>query len=346
MGYVKKSIAAVLMTTMVLSAASCSIFDNKFATTQTYSAIKDDAYKSKSDIDKDDEGIYMKTVAGVIKYLDKGDADGLSKLCCDGLLDMDGTDDELEAMADGFEGKVTDTTPIGTDLGSRGFAQWSGSEPVACYDGWCYIYTDEQTYYLRISMCSVNKKDDDGDDSVGVCMIELMTIDMKYDLERTGVPEEEDVPEYVATYVFGDGSSEDVPFRLVGMNYCGIVSAFGDCEGYTIIDTAIGYSYNVYKLTGTDEEIDLDDVKDLDMDDPEEMYEFFAEYEQYAVEENDGYNYFYNIEGKDDEKLLVWVYGTHGDDDVPYVAGIQVMDITKPYNDQKREEIYNSKNKS
>ena len=339
-----KIIAVMLICAAVLSMASCSLFDNKFSTTQVYSEIKDDAYKSKSDIDKDDEGIYMKTVAGVIKYLDKGDADGLAKLCCDGLMDMDNAEDELEAMAEGFEGKVIDSTPIMTDLGARRIAQWSKSEPVACYDEWCYVYTDEQTYYLYVSVCSVNKKDDDGDDSVGVCMIELMTIDMKYDMVRSGIPEE-DVPEFVDTYVFGDGSSEEVPFRLVGMNYCGLVSAFGDSDGYTVIDTAVGYSYNVYKLTDTDDEIDLDDVRDLDFDDKEEVYEFFAGYEPYAVEENDGYNCFYNIEGKDDEKLLVWIHG-EGDDDVPSITGVQVMDITKPYGDQKRDEIYSSKNKS
>ena len=149
---------------------------------QPYSKVEN-AYADKMEIDHNDSNIYKRTVVGTLKYIDDGNKAGLKKMLCKGLLDMKDTDAEIDALLDGFKGDIKDTTYISGDLGARTTAQWSKTEAVACYESDFYVYTDKETYYVKLDMCSVNDRESDGKDSVGVTRLQVMTLDKKYGMK-------------------------------------------------------------------------------------------------------------------------------------------------------------------
>ena len=176
---------------------------------QPYSMIEK-PYKDRTEIDHHSENIYKRTVAGTLKYIDDGDKAGLKKMLCKGLLDMDDIDTEIDALLDGFKGDITDTTYITGDLGARTTAQWSKTEAVACYESEVYVYTDKETYYVKLDMCSVNDRESDGKDSVGVTRLHVTTLDKRYGMKVESGFEEGGSKEYQDKYTFGDGVTRSV----------------------------------------------------------------------------------------------------------------------------------------
>lgn len=335
-----KTAAAILAMSLALgSLTSCSLIFNKFEYNQFYSDIKDEAITDKDDINRRDSGIFMKTCAGFVNALDDRDAEAIEKLCCDQLLDMDSTEDLIDAMLDGFEGDVTDTSLLATDLSSNTFSQWSKTDPIDYYENDFFIFTTEQTYWVSISMYSIVGDDD----LIGINCIKILTADKRFNMSveaDPGIPDGDSI----ARYRFADGTACD----LVYYDTCGMLVCYGDSDGYIVVNYGAGTVYDAFKLTGGGDEIDRDDLDDLDWTDEEGVYEFLSEYEPYAIGGDSSVpNYykqvrFYLIE--DSDKILY--ASVVGDDGVPAkVTFAEIFDPTVMFTDQKVEVLHSFKDK-
>ena len=331
-----KFLSVFLVLALMVNLTSCAEF--KYDTFKCYSEILEDAYKDKDDIDPEDKGVYMKTVAGFLKCLDDRDEDGMEGFLCDRLESMDDTSDKIKALSDGFEGDIKDTTGIATDLSARKFGQWSKTESVTFYDDEFILFTTEQTYWVSISMYSVCGDRSDGDDFVGITNIRIMTLDMRYGMERE-TDQTDDEENYTDRYTFIDGSSAENEIT----DSCGILAVYGDSSDYIAVNTAKGTFYEVFKLTGSEDEIDEDILEDIGSETEEELYETFMEYEPYAVGEPSSvsniisHKWIYSIEGSSD-KLLVDFFGDETDG--VKITYIRRMDISEPIDDRNSTMIY------
>ena len=311
---------------------------------QPYSMIKK-PYKDKAEINHKSENVYKRTVAGTLKYIDDGNKAGLKKMLCKGLLDMDDTDAEIDALLDGFKGDITDTTYISGDLGARKTAQWSKNESVECYESEFYVYTDKEPYYVKLDMCSVNDREADGKDSVGVTRLLVTTLDKRYGMEVNSGFEEGGPTEYTDEYTFGDGVTREVNTKIVGVSQCSILSEYGNSDGYQVLNTSNDWSDNdVWKLTGTDDSISLEELKKIDYTDEAAVRSVFNSMEQYATSEADTHCRLYNLSDSD---KIVHVYSDNffDGDDSYRVKFVQIIDISKLYEKQDREYVYNYKQK-
>ena len=310
---------------------------------QPYSKVEN-AYADKMEIDHNDSNIYKRTVVGTLKYIDDGDKAGLKKMLCKGLLDMKDTDAEIDALMDGFKGDIKDTTYISGDLGARTTAQWSKTEAVACYESDFYVYTDKETYYFKLDMCSVNDRESDGKDSVGVTRLQVMTLDKKYGMKvESGY--KDGSTEYTDKYIYGDGTTKDAKTKIVGVSPCNIFSDYGSSDGYEVLNTSKGWDNNdVWKPTGTKDSISMEDLKKIDYTDEKAVREVFNSMEQYATTEDDTHCRLYNL--KDSDKKVHVYSDNYGDGDEGYrVKFVQIIDISELYEEQDREYIYNYKDK-
>lgn len=315
--------------------ASCSLY-SKFDTNKFYSEIKDDAITDKDDIEYRDKGVFMKTCAGFVNALDDRDARGIEKLCSDKLLSMDGTEDMIEEMIDGFEGDVIDTSVLPTDLSANTYSQWSKTDPIDYFDADFFIYTDEQTYWVTLSLYSIIGDDD----LIGLNRIRILTIDKRFNMEVT-VPEGLEEGEGVNLYLFEDGTTAE----LVYEDSCGMLVCYGDSSDFIAVNIGVGTAYEVFRLTGGGDEIDRDDIDDVDWKDEEEALEFLEDYEPYAVGRDsavEGYYSqarFYLIDGAD-EMLYVNING----DGVPEkVIFAEIFDPTEVFSKDKAEVLHSSK---
>jgi len=323
---------------------SCALSDIvPEAESQPYSEIEK-PYTDKTEIDKNGENVYKRTVAGTLKYIDDGDKAGLKKMLCKGLLDMKDTDAGIDALIDGFKGDISETTYISGDLGAGKTAQWSKTEAVACYESEFYVYTDKETYYVKLDMCSVNDREADGKDSVGVTTLHIMTLDKKYGARIESGFKEGDATEYTDKYTFGDGTTKDVDTKIVGVSQCSILSEYGNSDGYQVLNTNKNWADNdVWKLTDTTDSISMEDLKKIDYSDEKTVRRIFNSMGQYATTEDDTHCRLYNLSDSDKK---VHVYSDNfGDGDDSYrVKFVQIIDISKLYEKQDREYIYNYKN--
>lgn len=329
----------------VLFLTGCSLSDVvPEPESQPYSMIEK-PYKDRTEIDHHSENIYKRTVAGTLKYIDDGDKAGLKKMLCKGLLDMDDTDTEIDALLDGFKGDITDTTYITGDLGARKTAQWSKTEAVACYESEVYVYTDKETYYVKLDMCSVNDRESDGKDSVGVTRLHVTTLDKRYGMKVESGFEDGGATEFIDKYTFGDGATKDVNTKIVGVNKCSILSEYGNSNGYEVLNTSKVWSDNdVWKLTGTTDSISLEDLKKIDYTDEVAVREVFNNTEQYATSEENTHCRLYNLTDSD-KKVHVYSDNFHDGDDSYRVKFVQIIDISELYEKQDREYVYNYKDK-
>ena len=311
---------------------------------QPYSMIEN-PYTDKADIDNNSENLYKRTVAGTLKYIDDGDKSGLKKMLCKGLLDMDDTDAGIDALLDGFKGDITDTTYISGDLAARKTAQWSQTEAVACYESEFYVYTDKETYYVKLDMCSVNDRESDGKDSVGVTRLLVTTLDKRYGMKVESGFEEGGSKEYQDKYTFGDGVTRDINTKIVGVSQCSILSEYGNSDGYEVLNTSTDWSDNdVWKLTGTTDSISLADLKKIDYTDEAAVREVFNSMEQYATAEEDTHCRLYNLTDSD-KKVHVYSDNYYDGDDSYRVKFVQIIDISELYDKQDREYVYDYKEK-
>lgn len=315
--------------------ASCSLY-SKFDTNKFYSEIKDDAITDKDDIEYRDKGVFMKTCAGFVNALDDRDARGIEKLCSDKLLSMDGTEDMIEEMVDGFEGDVIDTSVLPTDLSANTYSQWSKTDPIDYFDADFFIYTDEQTYWVTLSLYSIIGDDD----LIGLNRIRILTIDKRFNMEVT-VPEGLEEGEGVNLYLFEDGTTAEMVYE----DSCGMLVCYGDSSDFIAVNIGAGTAYEVFRLTGGGDEIDRDDIDDVDWKDEEEALEFLEDYEPYAVGRDsavEGYYSqarFYLIDGAD-EMLYVNING----DGVPEkVIFAEIFDPTETFSKDKAEVLHSSK---
>ena len=309
---------------------------------QPYSMIKK-PYTNKTEIDHKSENVYKRTVAGTLKYIGDGDKAGLKKMLCKGLLDMDDTDAEIDALLDGFKGDITDTTYISGDLGARKTALWSKTEAVECYESEFYVYTDKETYYVNLEMCSVNDRESDGKDSVGVTRLHVTTLDKRYGMELESGFEEGGSTEYTDEYTFGDGITREVNTKIVGVSQCSILSEYGNSDGYQVLNTSKDWSDNdVWKLTGTSDSISLEDLKRIDYTDEEAVRRVFNSMEQYATSKADTHCRLYNLSGSD-KKVHVYSDNYSDGDDSYRVKFVQIINISELYEKQNREYVYDYK---
>ena len=332
-----KATALILLASLTLGGLTSCFKPSKFDTNKFYSEIKDDAITDKDDINRRDQGIFMKTCAGFVNALDDRDADDIKKLCCDRLLGMDSTEDMIDELIDGFEGDIIDTSLLATDLSSNTYSQWSKDDPVDYFDHDFYIFTTEQTYWVSIAMYSIVGDDD----LIGINSIKILTADKRFNMSvesEPGIPEGESV----ARYCFADGTTAD----LVYNDTCGMLVCYGDSDGYIVVNYGAGTVYDAFKLTGGGDEIDRDDIEDLDWTDEEEAYEFLSEYEPYAIGRDSVVpNYykqvrFYLIE--DSDQILY--ASVVGDDGVPAkVTFAEIFDPTVTFTEQKAEVLHSSK---
>lgn len=328
MYYMRKRLVLTIFCIVLLMCTGCSVSDIvPEPESQTYSKIEK-PYTNKAEINNKSENVYKRTVAGTLKYIDDGDKAGLKKMLCKGLLDMKDTDAEIDALLEGFKGDIKDTTYISGDLGARTNAQWSKTEEVACYESEFYVYTDKETYYVKLDMCAVNDRDADGKDSVGVTRLHVMTLDKKYEADATP-----------------NDAAKDIETKTVGASQCSILSEYGNSDGYQALNTSTEWSDNdVWKLTGTKDSISLEDLKKIDYKDEKAVRKVFNGMEQYAITESDAHCRLYNLSDSDKK---VHVYSdNYGDGDDSYrVKFVQIIDISEPYGKQDRESIFNYKDK-
>ena len=331
----KRVITAAVLLMLMPGMTACSGFE--FSTFKYYSEVRKDAYSDRGDIDPEDHGIYIKTVAGFLNCLDDRDEDGIEDFCCERLLDMEGTDELIDALVDGFEGDIIDTSPLATDLAARKYGQWSADEPVAFYDSDLIVYTDEQTYWMSISLYSVCDNTPDGDEFVGINRIRMMTLDRRYGMEI--LDPEEDGEIVIDRYSFRDGTIGEMLLD----ESCGILVSYGDSSDYIAVNTAKGSSFNVFMLTGSDDGIRRSVIDRIDFTDEEEAYETITSYEPYAMGEPSSVSnvishyWLYSIEGSD-EKLLVHFSGS--DEDDIRISYVRILDITKLVTEQREQIVY------
>ena len=328
-----KTTAVILLASLTLGGLTSCFKPSKFDTNKFYSEIKDDAITDKDDIEYRDKGVFMKTCAGFVNALDDRDARGIEKLCSDKLLSMDGTEDLIEEMIDGFEGDVIDTSVLPTDLSANTYSQWSKTDPIDYFDADFFIYTDEQTYWVTLSLYSIIGDDD----LIGLNRIRILTIDKYFNMD-VGIPEGLEEGEDVDLYLFEDGTSAE----LVYEDSCGMLVCYGDSSDFIAVNIGVGTAYEVFRLTGGGDEIDRDDIDDVDWKDEEEALE---DYEPYAVGRDsavEGYYSqarFYLIDGTD-EMLYVNING----DGVPEkVIFAEIFDPTETFSKDKAEVLHSSK---
>ena len=331
-----KTTAVILLASLTLGGLTSCFKPSKFDTNKFYSEIKDDAITDKDDIEYRDKGVFMKTCAGFVNALDDRDARGIEKLCSDKLLSMDGTEDMIEEMIDGFEGDVIDTSVLPTDLSANTYSQWSKTDPIDYFDADFFIYTDEQTYWVTLSLYSIIGDDD----LIGLNRIRILTIDKRFNMEVT-VPEGLEEGEGVNLYLFEDGTTAEMVYE----DSCGMLVCYGDSSDFIAVNIGVGTAYEVFRLTGGGDEIDRDDIDDVDWKDEEEALEFLEDYEPYAVGRDsavEGYYSqarFYLIDGAD-EMLYVNING----DGVPEkVIFAEIFDPTETFSKDKAEVLHSSK---
>jgi hypothetical protein len=249
---------------------------------------------------------------------------------------MDGTEDMIEEMIDGFEGDVIDTSVLPTDLSANTYSQWSKTDPIDYFDADFFIYTDEQAYWVTLSLYSIIGDDD----LIGLNRIRILTIDKRFNMEVT-VPEGLEEGEGVNLYLFEDGTTAE----LVYEDSCGMLVCYGDSSDFIAVNIGAGTAYEVFRLTGGGDEIDRDDIDDVDWKDEEEALEFLEDYEPYAVGRDsavEGYYSqarFYLIDGAD-EMLYVNING----DGVPEkVIFAEIFDPTEVFSKDKAEVLHSSK---
>ena len=325
---------------LILSLLTSCKAGSKYQTFRLYSEIKDEAYTGKDDIYYKDRtrGNYMRTCAGFLRALDGRDVNGIRKLCADELLAMEGTDELLERIVNGFEGSVTDTSPLTTDFAATRYSQWSKTDPVDYYDDDFIVFTTEQTYWVSLSMYAVCS-----DESLtGINRLRILTLDKRFDME-VGAEYETADGLSVTPYTFADGTTVE----LVHRDNCGILCCFGDSSGYIAVNIARGSTYNIYKLTGEEDPIVRDKINEIDFSDEEGAYEILSDYEPYAAGEGSSVpNYysqarFYMIEGSR-QMLFVNVAGEGIPEKIIYAS---IFDPTKLITEQKPEVLHSSTSK-
>lgn len=316
-------ICSIVLSSMVLGLASCSVFNNPWDNYRPYSEIKDEAYEDVSDIDPKDKGIFMKTVAGALNAIDDGDEDALQDLFCEELKKTEDIDDLTEEMVDGFEGDIIDTTPIYTDLAARTYGQFSKTEPVVYYSNYVYVYTDEQTYYMQLAMYAVRDDVSDGDDYVGINAIVIMTIDRYYDYIR----EEGNGKNgnYTSHYEFGDGTTQDMKFE----HYCGLMSSYGDSEEYTILYYPKVGRGDVFRVTDTKDCIKRSELEDIDFEDDADELLSLEPYAMGKVDHSmekgvEKRELFFKLKGDDDKLVYVKFKSGKGD---PEIRKVIIVDV-------------------
>ena len=304
---------------MMLSLTACSIDDLKprEEDSKKYSEIKAEAYKDKSEIDYQDGEKFMRAAAGMLTYLDDGDKDGMKKLLANAITDNDDFDKSLDEMISGFEGDITDTTPLKTDFTCSVNSQWSKNEPKDMISADFYVYTDKGTYRVNMGLCSVDKMDANGADAEGIYFLEVRSIGSYYYYSQHY---EEIEPTYhvdtignASLYFFSD-------YAFDGSDY----------SVYNLTNTQTGY--DVYKKTGSKDAISMDKLKSIDYTDKSNT-SIFDGMEPYV--ENVGTNRIFNIEDSDKKALLY--YNEDG------FRKVQVIDIETPLNEQEPEVIYDKK---
>lgn len=338
-----KKIYAVILIAALLCTTACSLKNlvPEDARSQPYSEVEE-PWTSKDDINYNDPNVYKKYAAGFVKLLDERDEEGIKKMFSKGLLLMEDTEEELDSLLKNFKGNVKDTTYLSGSLGARGYAQWSKTEPIACYDSRFFIYTDEETYYVDFGMCAVDESSPDGRDSVGITFLYVMTLDKACNMKRDVKDKTEDSKEYLNVLTFSDGTTKEVKCKTVGTSNCCIDTEFGSGEGYTVLNLTDVWSKNeVFRLTGTKDDISLDKIKKLDYTDGKAAAEFFLAHEEY-VEPNDR-RHVYNITGSD-KKVMV-VIGEDDDTGEKMVTYVRIVDIMKLYSVQDKVIIYGEKKK-
>ena len=248
-----KTITLSALCLLVLCLLTSCKGESKYQTFRLYSEIKDEAYTDKSDIHYKERtrGNYMRTCAGFLKALNDRDVDSMKKFCADELLAMEGTDGLLAEIVNGFEGDITDTSPLTTDFAATKYSQWSKTDPVDYYDDDFIVFTTEQTYWVSLSMYAVC-----GEESlIGINRLRILTIDKRFDME-VGAETEREEGLSVTPYTFADGTTAE----LVHKDNCGILVCFGDSDGYIAVNIAKGSTYNIYKMTGEEDEVSRDEI--------------------------------------------------------------------------------------
>lgn len=335
-----KTITLSALCLLVLCLLTSCKGESKYQTFRLYSEIKDEAYTDKSDIHYKERtrGNYMRTCAGFLKALNDRDVNSMKKFCADELLAMEGTDGLLAEIVNGFEGDITDTSPLTTDFAATKYSQWSKTDPVDYYDDDFIVFTTDQTYWISLSMYAVC-----GEESlIGINRLRILTIDKRFDME-VGVETEREDGLSVTPYNFADGMTAE----LVHKDNCGILVCFGDSDGYIAVNIAKGSTYNIYKLTGEEDAVSRDEIDEIDFTDEEGVYEILSEYEPYAVGEGSAVpNYysqarFYVIEGSE-KMLFVNVTGEGVPEKIIYAS---IFDPTILINEQKPEVLHSQKNK-
>ncbi len=332
---IAKLASLCIVFTMLVNLSACSF--SKFDTFRLYSEVKKEAYSGKKDIKPKEKGVYMKTVAGFLNCLDERDQKGVEGFCSKKLLSMDGSREKIEGLVDSFEGDIIDTTPLATDISARKFEQWSKTEPVVYFDDDFIIYTDEETYWVSFSFYSICKSEPDGDDLVGINRLRVLTLDRRFEMQRDAEDLGED--HFIDKYSFRDGTTAEMELQ----GNCGILISLGDSSDYIAVNTAKGSSYNVFMLTGCEDEISEKELKAIDYTDEEETYETFMSYEPYAKGEESStpniisHTWLYSIKGSDD-KLYVHFLGN--EEEGVRVTYVRRMDITKLLTKQNAKILY------
>jgi len=331
----KKAVLITLVLSLIFMMTSC-FKPSKFDENRLYSEIKDEAYTDKDDIDYEAKGIYMRVCAGFVTALDNRDLQGIKDLCSDMLLDMEDTSALLEEIVTGFEGDVTDTGLLPTDLSARTYANWSKTDPLAYYDEDFYIYTTEQVYQVTLTMYSVT-----GDpDQIGINQIRILTLDKCMNTKISNSQDTDGISG-VKRYDFEDGTYAEMAYRY----NCGILACYGDSDGYIVVNIGAGRAYKVYKLTGSGDQLTGQLIDSIDFSDEEGAYEILSGYEPYAIGEDSvtpGFYYqarFYEIEGED-EMLFVNITGQDGTPGS--ISFASVFDPALPYDEDLHTVLHGS----
>lgn len=308
-------VAAVCLVAFSLGCVSCSSLMK--GSYKTYRDLKDEAYKDKDELESyhgDDHEIYGKTAAGVLQALEDNDADALKGFLCTYLLELDGTEEEVEEMARGFKGKIKDTTIFPKDMYSEGWGSAFMHDSKYNYQDSFYVYTDKQMYFVFMSLNTKALKTDNGEDFVGVTALKVLTVDRAYNVVVKGKKKfDEDKQRYfIDHYMFADGTEKEILER----ESCYIISSYGDGTDseYVVSGFVNNRSFYLFKLTGSEDAIKKSDLEDIDFYDEDLAYDFLSQYEPYATGEEvygiGTMNILISISGSD-KKLYVRLSEEH-----------------------------------
>lgn len=186
-------------------------------------------------------------VEELMACIDDGDKDGVKALLCNALKNDENIDEYVSALVDGFEGDIVSTTLYQRFTTTD--SSYGTNYNSAFMNTDFYITTDEKVYNVYIAICPIDEKHDDGEDIVGVYVIQIETLD--YDSEDRERPEFDTIEvadEFCYVQGFYGESKDYLPVQSA-MNKDGIIL-------YRILsDGGEGGSYeDILNWTGRDAE--------------------------------------------------------------------------------------------